>query len=189
MELLDHRQTGASAFEGIEEHSHRRLHLGVRIQDDAIAGVMDEADRDHLLEFAAAGATQDARRRALSTWSSASLIAPFNPSNNLSLKLAGSYSPSSSRMSVSLSAQSSSSRCQSVLLRASRDTSNPSTIPTRPRLTSVTRRWKPSRSAAPAPDCPRSQSMTTIRSSGQPSATARSRNPYWRWVLSVFSNT
>ena len=92
-------------------------------------------------------------------------------------------------MSVSPSAQSSSSRCQSVLLRASRDTSSPSTIPTRPRLTSVTRRWKPSRSAALAPDCPRSLSMTTIRSSGQPSATARSRSAYWRRVLSVFSNT
>ena len=31
--------------------------------------------------------------------------------------------------------------------------------------------------------------MTTMRSSGQPSATARSRSWYCRRVLSVFSNT
>jgi hypothetical protein len=36
--------------------------------------------------------------------------------------------------------QISSSRCQSALLRASRDTSNPSTIPARPMLTSATSR-------------------------------------------------
>ena len=94
------------------------------------------------------------RSRALSTCSSASLIVPFRPNNKRSLKCAGSYNPSSSRMSVSASAHNSRSLCQSVELRASRDTSRPSTIPTRPRLTSVTSRWKPSRSAALAPDCP-----------------------------------
>ena len=70
-------------------------------------------------------------------------------------------------------AQISSSRCQSALLRASRDTSRPSTIPARPMPTSATRRWKPSRSAAEAPDWPWSVSMVTICSAGQPSATAR----------------
>ncbi len=28
-----------------------------------------------------------------------------------------------------------------------------------------------------------------MRSSGQPSVTARRRSAYWRWVLSVFSKT
>ncbi len=45
-----------------------------------------------------------------------------------------------SRIRVSARAQISSRRCQSVELRASRETSSPSTIPARPRLTSVTRR-------------------------------------------------
>src|SRR5207247_3411469 len=36
------------------------------------------------------------------------------------------------------------------------------------------------RSAALTPDCPRSLSITTIRSSDQPSARARSRSAYWR---------
>src|SRR6266511_1817011 len=49
-------------------------------------------------------------------------------------------------------AQISSSRCQSALFLASRDTSRPSTIPARPMLTSATRRWKPSRSVSLAPD-------------------------------------
>ena len=62
-------------------------------------------------------------------------------------------------------------------------------MPACPRLTSVTRRWNPARSAALAPDCPRSLSMTTTRSMGQPRATARSRSAYCRVVLSVFSNT
>ena len=61
-------------------------------------------------------------------------------------------------------------------------------MPARPRLTSVTSFWNPSRSAA-APERPRSLSITTTLSPGQPSATARSRKAYWRAVLSVFSNT
>ena len=40
-----------------------------------------------------------------------------------------------------------------------------------------------------APDWPWSLSITTIRSAGQPSATARWRSAYWRWVDSVFSIT
>jgi hypothetical protein len=40
--------------------------------------------------------------------------------------------PSSSRIKVSVSAQISSNRCQSVELRASRESSKPSTIPARP---------------------------------------------------------
>ena len=50
--------------EGLEEQSHRRLDLGVRIQDDVITGVMDEADRNHLLELAATGAAQNAPAKA-----------------------------------------------------------------------------------------------------------------------------
>jgi hypothetical protein len=57
-------------------------------------------------------------------------MVPLRPSSNRSLKWPGLYSPSSSRMSVSVSAQISSSRCQSDELRASRETSRPSTTPT-----------------------------------------------------------
>src|SRR6185437_14669546 len=70
----------------------------------------------------------------------------LRPSRSLSLKLHGSYSPSSSRISVLLNAQICSSRCQSALLRASREHSRPSTIPALPSDTSATRCWKPSRS-------------------------------------------
>ena len=86
-------------------------------------------------------------------------------------------------------AQISSSRCQSALLRASRETSRPNTIPARPMLTSATSRWKPSRSAALAPDWPWSVSMVTICSAGQPSAIAFCRNAYWRVADSVLVST
>ena len=62
----------------------------------------------------------------------------FSPSSNRSLKWLGSYKPSSSRIRVPVRAQISSRRCQSLELRARRETSRPSTIPTRPMLTSVT---------------------------------------------------
>ena len=90
---------------------------------------------------------------------------------------------------MSVSAQISNNRCQSLELRASRETSSPNTMPALPVPTSPTSLWNPARSAPEAPDCPRSESMTTTRSVGQPNATARSRNAYCRIVLSVFSNT
>ena len=52
---------------------------------------------------------------------------------------------------MSVRAQISSSRCQSALFRASRDTSRPSTIPAWPMPTSATRRWNPSRSIGRGP--------------------------------------
>jgi len=69
-------------------------------------------------------------------------MVPLRPSSSRSLKSAGSQSPSSSQISVLESAQISSSRCQSALLRARSETSRPSTIPALPRPTSATRRWK-----------------------------------------------
>ena len=105
------------------------------------------------------------------------------------MKSPGSYSPSSSQISVSDIAQISSSRCQSALLRANLETSKPSTIPARPIPTSATRRWNPSRSAAEAAVCAWSRSITTIRSAGQPSAIARWRSAYWRSVDSVLLST
>jgi hypothetical protein len=86
-------------------------------------------------------------------------------------------------------AQISSSRSQSALLRASRDTSRPNTIPARPMPTSATSRWNPSRSAAEAPDWPWSVSMVTMRSASQPSAIAFCRNAYWRTADSVLVST
>src|SRR5215469_8046071 len=113
----------------------------------------------------------------------------FNPSRSLSLKFDGSYIPSSSRMSAPDREHSSINRCQSAEFRARRETSNPITKPVWPRATSLTSFWKLSRPADWEPDLPRSPSRTWIRASGQPSATARSRKAYWRWVLSVFSST
>jgi len=43
---------------------------------------------------------------------------------------------------------------------------------------SVTRRWNPERPAALAADLPRSSSITTTRSAGQPNPTARSTSAY-----------
>src|SRR6516162_2947401 len=82
-------------------------------------------------------------------------------------------------------AHSSSSWCQSALLRASREHSRPSTIPARPSDTSATSCWKPSRSAADAPDWPWSMSITVIWSAAQPRLIALPRRSYWRIADSV----
>src|SRR3954453_15037498 len=63
--------------------------------------------------------------------------------------------------------QRSSKRYQSPLLRARRETSSPSTIPTWPRATSAVRRAKPPRLPALAPERPRSSAMTTTRAAGR----------------------
>src|SRR5215208_3269833 len=76
--------------------------------------------------------------------------------------------PSSSAMSVRNTAQSSMTRCQSLFNRDRRDTSVTSTRPTSPSPIAATRRWKPVRMWLPAPDRPRSSSMTSIRGAGQP---------------------
>ena len=75
--------------------------------------------------------------------------------------------------------------CQSALLRASREHSRPSTIPARPRDTSATSCWNPSRSAALAPDWPWPVSITVIWSAAQPSAIALPRRSYCRIADSV----
>src|SRR5215469_9879687 len=59
-------------------------------------------------------------------------------------------------------------RYHSALLRAKRETFRPSTRPTRASATSAVSRAKPERVAVPPPERPRSSSMTTIRSAGQP---------------------
>src|SRR3974377_1225936 len=56
---------------------------------------------------------------------------------------------SPSPISVSVRPARSMSRCQSALLRASRDTSSPSTRPTRASATSAVRRAKPDRATDP----------------------------------------
>ena len=73
--------------------------------------------------------------------------------------------------------------------RASRDTSSAKMAPTRPWPTSSARRLKPLRQAVPDPLCPRSSSMTSTRSAGQPSATARSLRAYCRAVDSGWLRT
>src|SRR5215471_13796519 len=69
------------------------------------------------------------RSRARMKCSSASESCPFIPSRSLSLKLRGSYRPSSSQIRVPVMPHSSRSWCQSAELRASREHSRPSTIP------------------------------------------------------------
>src|SRR5208282_6541991 len=97
--------------------------------------------------------------------------------------------PSSSQIRVPVIPQSSRSWCQSAELRASREHSSPSTIPARPSDTSATSCWKPSRSAALAPDWPWSMSITVIWLASQPSAIALPRRSYWRMADSVLWRT
>jgi hypothetical protein len=65
-------------------------------------------------------------------------MVPFRPRSSLSLKVLGSYMPSSSRIRVSVKAQISSSLVHSTELRARRDTSIPITIPALPRAVLTT---------------------------------------------------
>lgn len=74
------------------------------------------------------------------------------------------------------------SRYQSELLRASRETSKASTMPTPPSATASVSSPNPDRATALAPLRPRSASMTRTAGRAQPSATARSASAYWRSV-------
>jgi hypothetical protein len=60
MELLDDTQAGTGTLESFKEQTHGGLHLCIRVEDDAVLSIMYEADRQDLLEFPAAGTTQDA---------------------------------------------------------------------------------------------------------------------------------
>src|SRR3954453_20897625 len=82
---------------------------------------------------------------------------------------------------------SSSSWCQSRLLRAGREASRLSTKPALPSPISAIRRWNPLRSEADAPDLPRSSSITAIRSRGQPRPAARSTKRYCSSALLVLA--
>jgi hypothetical protein len=119
-----------------------------------------------------------AASRKRRTWSSASLHIPRKPSRRRSLSLRGSYTPSASPMSVPTTVARSRRVYQSALLRASRLASSASTIPTCPSDTSATTSWNPARCPS-WPDCPRSASMTRIRSGAHPRARARSTKAYW----------
>src|SRR5262252_7364381 len=78
--------------------------------------------------------------------------------------------PSLSPTRVSVMLQRSNKRYQSALLRATRETSRPNTMPTWPSATSAVIRANPERSANPEPDKPRSSSMTITCSLAQPSS-------------------
>ena len=121
--------------------------------------------------------------------SSNSLMVPLMSSNSLSLLSPGSCTPASSRISVSAMRATCSSWLQSWLLRASREISRLSTMPTSPAAIRAIRSRKPLRSAAEAPDLPWSSSITRMRSSFQPSAIALRRSPYCRCALSVLVST
>src|SRR5215472_1896006 len=106
----------------------------------------------------------------------------LRPRTNRSLNSAGWYRPSLSPIKVSVMTHRSSKRYQSALLRASRETSSPRMIPTRPRATSEAIRVNPPRLATLAPDTPRSSSITITCSLGQPRSHARWANAYCRAV-------
>ena len=97
--------------------------------------------------------------------------------------------PSASAISVSVIPARSRSRYQSLLLRASRETSSDSTIPTSPSPTREASSANPDRPAAEAPEIPRSPSITMIVSAVQPSCRARPARSYCRMVDSVFRST
>ena len=97
--------------------------------------------------------------------------------------------PSASAISVSVSAHRSSSPYQSALRRANRETSIPSTIPTRPSPTSATSRWKPSRPVGALARAAQIAVDDDDLARAQPSATARSASSYWRSPLSVLRST
>ena len=78
----------------------------------------------------------------------------FTPKSNRSLGSRGLYTAPSSAINVPLTPQISMSRYQSLLLRASRDASSMSTIPTFPKTTSAAKRWNPVRCAAVLPERP-----------------------------------
>ena len=84
------------------------------------------------------------------TESSISLIVPFMPSNNRSFGEAGSYTPSSSTMTVPTRPQNSRRVCQSRPLRARRDASTDMTAPTRPSQIAASSLSKPGRLTPPA---------------------------------------
>src|SRR5260221_1418408 len=94
-----------------------------------------------------------------------------------------------SAMSVPLSAARSSRCYQSALLRASRETCQPKTIPTCPSATSLVSVAKASRPAVLVPDWPKSPSNTVTRAGCQPRASARSTNARWFVWLSWCSRT
>lgn len=128
-------------------------------------------------------------RRLRITCNSASLMIPLSPSSSRSLWSVGSYTPSGSASRVWNTPHSSSSWCQSRHDRASRLISSPRISPTWSSPTSASSRWNPGRVAASRPDRPRSSSITTTRSGGQPRATARRGRSYCRAVDSAFSRT
>ncbi len=91
--------------------------------------------------------------------------------------------------SVSVSRSQRNKPNHSAVSRAKRDESRPSTTPTRPRATSRVSFAKPVRSVSPAAETPRSSSITSTRSAGQPRFRATSRNPYCSRVDSRFVST
>jgi hypothetical protein len=97
--------------------------------------------------------------------------------------------PSASAIRVSVIPASSKSRYQSALLRASREHSRDSTIPTWPMPTWAASCANPDRPAAEAPETPRSSSITVTAVRGQPSSRARETRSYWRAVDSRLRST
>ena len=97
--------------------------------------------------------------------------------------------PSVSAISVSLIPARSSSRYQSALLRASREHSSDSTMPTFPSPTWAASSANPERPAALAPLTPRSSSITRTALRGQPNRSARATRSYWRAVDSRLRST
>lgn len=180
----------APLAEGIEQKPHRVLDLSVGIEHGPRVRGVDQPDRQQHLELAAARVVENAALQPrLQDVQFGLAHRALQPEQHAIVAIGRIVDAVLVHDERARQAANLRRRCQSALLRARRDTSSPSTIPSCPIATSVTRCWKPSRSCDCAPERPRSLSMTWTRSIGQPRAIARSRKAYFRLVLSVFSNT
>ena len=131
LELADRRRGRARAAERGEQQPHRVLDLLIRIQHDAIERIVGQANRQRQLQLASTRLVQHAPDQACTQHVQLGLAhRALETQQEPIVDWLGSYSPSSSRISVPLSAHNSSKRCQSVELRASRETSSPRTMPT-----------------------------------------------------------
>lgn len=90
-EESDRSYRASGALERIEDQPKRPLHLYVGVEVEASIGAVGQTHRRADLKHAAPSLLSwPPRMRALRICSSASLIVPFKPNNNLSLKQAGS---------------------------------------------------------------------------------------------------
>ena len=133
------RGGGAGAPKRLEEGAEGLLDLPIRIQTDAPGGVVHEADGQRDFELAAAGLVHDAAAEPRPQHMQLRFThRPLQAEQQPIVEMRRIVEAVLIQIRVSVSAQISSSRCQSIELRAKRETSKPITSPARPRPTSRT---------------------------------------------------